>query len=108
MRSVADDPPPAPGSRVSRRRKGIAARGVRRVEVTVHVRDVPLIRAIAGALRAGGEEAETIRRSLRPILAAPGTRTGAELVAFLRASPLADIELTLERDRSAGRSADLG
>lgn len=94
-------------SRVSRHRKRIATGGAKRVEVTVPVQDGPLVKAIAGALRAGGEDAELIRRSLQPRLTAPRAKTGAELVAFFRASPLTDTELTIERDRSTGRSADL-
>ena len=33
--------------------------------------------------------------------------TGAELVAFLRASPIVGEELEIERDRSMGRVIDL-
>ena len=95
-------------ARVSRHRKRIATGGARRVEVTVPSRDAPLVKAIAGALRSDGEEAELIRRSLQPVLATPRARTGSELVAFLRASPLTEAELSIERDRATGRSADLG
>ena len=58
-------------------------------------------------IAAGGEDAELVRRSLRQRLTAPRAKTGAELVAFLRASPLADADLAVERDHSTGRSADL-
>ena len=94
-------------SRVSRHRKRVATSGAKRVEVTVPSQDVSLVRAIAGALRSDGEEAKRIRQSLQPMLTAPRAKTGAELVAFLRTSPLTDAELPIERDRSAGRSADL-
>ena len=94
-------------SRISRHRKRIATGGAKRVEVTVPFQDAPLVKAIAGALRSGGEEAELIRRSLQPVLTAPRAKTGVELVAFLRASPLTDAELAIERDHSTGRSADL-
>lgn len=94
-------------SRVSRHRKRIAAGGAKRLEVTVPSQDVPLVKAIAGALRSDGEEAKLIRQSLQPMLTAPRARTGAELIAFFRASPLTDTELRFERDRSSGRSADL-
>ena len=93
---------------VSRHRKRMATSGARRVEVTVPSRDAPLVKAIAGALRLNGEEAELIRRSLQPVLATPRARTGSELVAFLRTSPLTEIELSMERDRTTGRSAELG
>ena len=94
-------------SRVSRHRKRVATSGAKRVEVTVPSQDAPLVKAIAGALRSDGKEAKLIRQSLQPMLTAPRARTGAELVAFLRASPLTDAELPIERDRSTGRSADL-
>ena len=93
-------------ARVSRHRKRIATSGFQRVEVTVPSRDAPLVKAIAGALRSDGEEAELIRRSLQPVLTAPNARTGAELIAFLRASPLTEAELPIERDWSTGRSAE--
>ena len=95
-------------SRVSRYRRRLAAEGIKRVEVTVPSGDAPLVRAIAGVLRSEGEEAEIIRRSLQPTLIAPTARAGSELVAFFRASPLAEAELESKRDRSIGRSADLG
>ena len=95
-------------SRVYRHRRRVSASGAQRVEVTVPSRDASLVKAIAGALRSGGDEAEHIRRSLQPTLGTPRARTGAELVAFLRASPLAEAELPIERDRSTGRSADFG
>ena len=94
-------------SRLARHRKRIATGGAKRVEVTVPLHDAPLVKAIAGALRSGGEDAELIRRSLQPRLTAPRARTGAELVAFFRAAPLTDAELTVERAHSMGRSADL-
>ena len=98
---------PHPSSRVSRHRKRISAGGARRVEVTVPVEDAPLVKAIAGALRSDGEEARLIRRFLQQRLIPPRARTGAELVAFLRASPLTHADLAVERDHSTGRSADL-
>ena len=94
-------------SRISRHRKRIATGGAKRVEVTVPLQDALLVKAIAGALRSGGEEAELIRQFLQQRLTAPRANTGAELVAFLRASPLTDTDLAMERDRSTGRSADL-
>ena len=98
---------PRQTSRVSRHRKRTSTGGAKRVEVTVPLQDAPLVKAIAGALRSGGEEAELIRRSLQQKLTAPPAKTGAELVAFLRASPLTDADLAIERDHSTGRSADL-
>ena len=95
-------------ARVSRHRKRIATSGARRVEVTVPSRDAPLVKAIADAWRSDGEEAEFIRGSQQPVLATPRASTGSELVAFLCASPLTETELSMERDRTTGPSAELG
>lgn len=95
-------------SRVARHRKKVATSGAKRVEVTVPSRDAPLVKALAGALRSGGEEAKRIRESLQPMLSIPRAKTGQELVAFFRASPIVGAGLRIERDRSTGRSADFG
>ena len=92
-------------SRIARHRKKVATSGAKRVEVTVPSRDAPLVKAIAGALRSDGEEAKLIRQSLQPMLAVTRAKTGSELVTFLRASPLTDSELVIQRDRFTGRSA---
>ncbi len=93
-------------NRVVRHRKAVSGSGGKRVEVTVPANDAGLIKAIAGALRSGGKRARMVRKSLQPILTIPKARTGKELIEFLRRSPLADIALDFERDRSTGRSAD--
>ena len=93
--------------RVARHRKKVATSGGKRVEVTVPSRDAPLIKAVAGALRSGGEEAERVRELLQPTLSFQRAKTGRELVAFFRASPLVGAKLEIKRDRSTGRSADL-
>ena len=66
------------------------------------MRDVPLVKAIAGVLRSDDVEAERIRQSLHPVLTIPKAKTGPELVAFLRASPLTETGLCIERSTSAG------
>lgn len=93
--------------RVARHRRKVEAGGSRRVEVTVPSGDAGLVKAIAGALRAGGEDARRIRDTLDPMLTVPKATTGRELIAFFRASPLVGVELQIERDRSAGRDVDL-
>ena len=95
-------------SRVARHRKKVATGGAKRVEVTVPSRDATLVKAIAGALRSDGEEAKRIREALQPMLSVPRAKTGSELVAFFRASPLVGADLQIERDRSTGRAVDLG
>ncbi len=91
------------GARVARHRVKAAANGSRRLEVTVPAQDAPLVKAVAGALRSGGAEAKRVRKALKPLVSPEQARTGAELVAFLRASPVAGAELTFERDPSSGR-----
>ena len=94
-------------SRGSRHRRRNAAGGAGRVEDTVPAQDAPFVEAISCALRSGGEDAELIRRTLQPRLAAARAKTGTELVAFFRTSPLTGVELTIERDHDTGRAADL-
>ena len=93
-------------ARVARHRTKAAANGSQRVEVTVPARDAELVKAIAGALRSGGEDANRLRETLQPMVSAKRAQTGAELVAFFRASPLVGANLTLERDKSPGRTID--
>lgn len=94
--------------RVARHRSKVAMSGSKRVEVTVPNRDAGLVKAIAGALRSGGEDAKRIRDSLKPIVSSSKAKTGPELVAFFRGSPLVGVDLEIERDVSTGRSANLG
>ena len=94
------------GARVARHRTKAAAAGSQRVEVTVPAQDAPLVRAIAGTLRLGGLEAKRVRETLKPMVSSKMARTGIELVAFFRASPLANTELSFERDRSTGRTIE--
>lgn len=93
-------------ARVTRHRSRAAAKGSKRVEVSVPAGDAPLVKAIAGALREGGSTARHIREAIQPLVAAPKAKTGAELVAFFRNSPFVDAELAIERDRSGGRGVD--
>lgn len=95
-------------TRVARHRARAIAGGARRVEVTVPDEDAQLIKAVADALRDGGTTATAVRNALEPVLMRPRARTGAELVAFFRQSPIARHPgLTVERDQSTGRSIDL-
>ena len=94
-------------ARVVRHRTRTVATGSRRVEVTVAARDAGLIKAVARTLRAGGEDAKRVRDALTSMTSVAPVQTGAELVTFLRASPLVGEELMIERDRSTGRVVDL-
>lgn len=67
--------------------------------------DAALVRTMAATLRRGGDEAREVRNALAPVAAR--ARSGQELVAFLRASPLVGEDLVFERDLSVGRAADL-
>lgn len=93
-------------ARVALHRTKVAASGSRRVEVTVPGRDAALVKSIAESLRSGGDTAKRIRESLAPIVSPTKAKTGAELVAFLRSSPIVREGLDIERDQSQGRSAD--
>lgn len=93
--------------RVVRHRVRATAEGLRRVEITVPANDAGLVKAIAGVLRAGGDEARRVRDAFASMTATEPARTGRDLVAFLRASPLVGEELVLDRDRTTGRSVDL-
>ena len=94
--------------RVSRPKRRMRATRTRRVEVSVPSRDAPLVRVIASALCSGGDKAEMIRNTLQPMLITGRAKTGAELVALLRASPIVELGLEIERDRSTGHSVEFG
>lgn len=94
--------------RVVRHRVRAAGEALRRVEVTVPENDTGLVKAVAGALRAGGDEARNVREAFASITTVEPARTGAQLLAFLRASPLVSEDLAIERDRTTGRAVDLG
>ena len=93
--------------RVARHRRKLTAAGGRRLEVVVPAADADLVREAAAVLRAGGENARRLRRSLRAQVHPRAAATGDELLAFFRASPLVGEDLTIERDRSPGRPVDL-
>lgn len=77
------------------------------VEVIVPARDADLVKAAATALRSGGVAAQRVRDAVQPMSAEMPAQTGAELVAFLRGSPLVGEDLDFERDPGTGRVADL-
>ena len=80
---------------------------MRRVEVAVPVADVALIRSLASALRSGGEAAERLRATVGEASGFTPARTGDELLAFFRSSPLVGEDISFERDRSSGRPIEL-
>ena len=88
--------------RVGRYRRKLARDGVKRVEVTVPAQDASLVRGIAQTLRDGGAPAAKLRDVLS-VATTAAAATGADLVAFFRASPLVGVELEIERDKSTGR-----
>jgi len=93
-------------SRVVKHRARVTASGAKRVEVTVPSIDAVLVKSLAGVLRSGGRNARLIRQTLQPFISTAKAQTGAELVEFLRKSPLVDTDLQIERDSSVGRTAD--
>lgn len=80
---------------------------MRRVEVNVPANDAGLVKAVAAVLRSGGDEARRVREAFGSMTAIEPARTGAELLEFLRASPLVGDDLMIERDRPTGRAFDL-
>ena len=89
---------------MARHRVRRSASGLRRVEVTVPAGDAAVIKTAAQVLRRGGNEARKVREAIAPAVSA--ARTGRELVAFLRASPLVGEDLNFQRDTSTGRVVD--
>jgi hypothetical protein len=75
--------------------------------VTVPAQDAELMRNVAALLRAGGDQARRVRKTLGPLVRTRIARSGSDLVAFFRNSPLVGVELELERDKSPGREIDL-
>jgi len=93
-------------SRVQRHRLRASARGTTRVEVSIPLRDAPLLRSVARTLREDERGASRLRRLLESEIVHSPAATGAELVDFLLDSPLREVELELSRDRSSGRPVD--
>lgn len=96
-----------PKVRVARHRAKATAQGARRIEVTVPTRDAWAIKAVAGILREGGENAKKVRKAITSMAPVRPARTGVELVDFFRSSPFADEDIVIERDRSTGRRINL-
>ena len=99
--------PTRAAGRVTRHRRKLARSGVRRVKVTIAAQDTTLVRELAAVLRGGGEEARKIRARLLSVAERKQAKTGKELVAFFRASPLVGLDIEFERDRSTGRPVEL-
>ena len=100
--------PKSSAERLAGHRSRQAAGGAQRVEVTVPTEHVKLIRALAKLLRSTDASNDEVL-ALQEIVG-PGqrpARTGEELLAFFRASPLVGEELDFHREDSAGRSVDL-
>ncbi len=54
------------------------------------------------------QETSCVKDLRQPDPSSSKAKTGSELVAFSRNSPLVGADLEFERDRSTGRSIDLG
>ena len=107
---MSEGNPPAaePHPYLTRRRRRLRAAGARRLEVAVPAADAGLVKAIARALLEGGGEAHTLRSRLGALVDSAQARTGGELLAFFRASPLLGADLDFERDPRAGPPAGPG
>lgn len=97
-----------PAARVAGHRSRQAVGGRGRVEVVVPTRDIALIKQLAERLRATPADAAAVRTAVAAIVAPSVARTGKELVALLRSSPLGGATLDSKRDRSPPREVDLG
>ena len=104
MANDSDDRTSTP--RVNRHRLRASARGTICIEVSIPLRDAPLLRSLARALCQDDGEASRVRRLLETEVVRAPAATGADLVEFLLASPLREMELEMERDRSSGRPVD--
>ncbi len=89
--------------RVNEHRKRSRRKGVKRIEVTAHERDVELVRALTRILRNNDEVATEIRAVLEKLL----PKEPQNLVDFFRNSPLLEEDLEFERDKDTGREIDL-
>ncbi len=74
---------------------------MRRMEVVVRAKDAVLVKSIAAALRADGAKAAELRAKLRLDQDVVRPKTGADLLAILRAGTLFDDQTTFPRVRSA-------
>lgn len=90
--------------RVTAYRNRLHTLGVKRVEVRIPGQDVPLIHNIAGILRTGGNEAASLREQIHQATGDGVDTTGKDLVAFMRHSPLVEVDLNIERDKATSRT----
>jgi len=86
---------------VSRYRQRQRRIGLRRMEVAVKAKDAALLKSIVSTLRADGPEAKQLRAKLRHDPNVTKSKTGADLLAILRAGTLFGDESTFVRDKSA-------
>ena len=96
-----------PNPCLERRWRRLEKAGARRVEVSVPAADAGLVRAIARTLLEDGEGAQALRSQFVPLVDVSPARTGTELLAFFRSSPLVGAGLEFERDRFADRPIEL-
>ena len=96
-----------PDPYLERRRRRLKTAGARRVEVSVPAADAGLVRAVARTLLEDGEGAQALRSQLVSLVDVSPARTGTELLAFFRSSPLVGADLDFERDRFADRPIEL-
>ena len=84
----------------------MGARGLARYEVRGLAKDRELVRSLAKKLASDSEAANTLRAMLEREMAAT-PKTGREIVEWLRASPLAEIDWYTKRPFDPGRKIDL-
>ena len=87
-------------------RSRLNKRGIARFEVQGLETDRELIRTLARRLAEGGPESIPMRATVNQLVAADAPSKG-KILAALRRSPLADGDLQISRERTAGRKVDL-
>lgn len=90
--------------RISEYRKRSKLKGIRRIEVTAHERDIALVKGVTKILRENSKTADRVREVLDKFL--PKDQ-GENLVDFFKNSPLTEEVIEFERDKDAGREIDL-
>ncbi|MBY0337124.1 MAG: hypothetical protein K2X11_10950 [Acetobacteraceae bacterium] len=87
--------------RLSKHRATLAQRGLKRIEFRATPEDAKILRSVA-AMLTDPERA----RSLRGFLELQEAAETRSLIDYLRASPLPEIDLDIERDRSPMRDIE--
>ena len=98
---------PRKNTKTQKRAQPLPLRQHARVAVVVPQGDTGLVKQLAKRLREATPEADRIRKAIAAAVAPQVARTGKDLLALLRDSPLQCVTLDLERDRTPPDEVDL-